>query len=643
MEAIEYRDFLIATWSDETPGFFKARAVEEFGRATSPVRLRFPFDDRWFIQYVDRLDELNFRELHYVGARLFDSLFQGDILRLYVHLLEQIRPTGTKLRIRLQLEPPIVARLPWECLFYQLSEGRYRRSLRETLNRIWPKPERYTRQLLRFIPRKEPLATYMHAADLLSQPQDAAELSRRFQRLLVLGEHGAGKSMSLYRLFYEAAQPVLSYEAKSPLPVYVPLPDVPAGVELFDFLVKGFDRDLFLSDLEEGRFLFLLDSLDALSTGATARRVDTLNEFMHRFPMNRFVVAARDPVPKALDIANWAEMVPFAEWEAIDFLIGDESVRAEAARDLYRQLASGMGKRAGNPQVLAMARRLWREGARVPPQLTALFQAFFQVAGRELAAETRDGLLPQLAFFMTKADRLSLRREHLEEEARPRELPAIALEVAFRRVVAQGLDELLAEVEKTRLLKGPRAFTFPNLAFQEFLTAVAMRMTDHRTVLQLVPPADWRVIDEVPHNLSRGSFHGVLPFLCGLLEDGLRLVETLVERDLVLAARCYPECRVSTSLDLVLRAAVERELSSADELRAKVACMALEARGDDWSVEWLEQMASAAESPARAVALAALGNLRSARSLEVLESAAREDDPRIARAALDAMARIKVS
>ena len=76
---------------------------------------------------------------------------------------------------------------------YQLSEGRYRRRLRETLNRFWPKPERYFPQLLQWLPRDEPLTSYLHAAEFLGQPHSASELNQRFQRLLLLGSAGIGQ------------------------------------------------------------------------------------------------------------------------------------------------------------------------------------------------------------------------------------------------------------------------------------------------------------------------------------------------------------------------------------------------------------------------------------------------------------------
>ena len=890
MVSIEYRDLLVAVWADESPGFFRAKAEDEFGRTTPTIRVYLPFDDPWFVQFADRLEELSAKELHYVGARLFDSIFQGEILRLYVHLLDQVRNTGARLRVRLKLEPAMVARLPWECLYdtrsrtffsasgdvtlvryrqpraqeppsvpghpplrvllvaespqpgvpsredrearmarraladvepdgsitvveagselggapltveslkallakpydvvhlicsadwdgehaylligsermpvdalarafapvapclvvwnggpragvvspsladelldlmpalltqrhsmpeellvsyttalyrsigamnpidtaladagsavlshfptegewvapslylsrkdanilhnpakgtisdvYQLSEGRYRRRLRESLNRFWPKPERYFPQLARWVPRGEPLVGLAHAAEFLGHPQSASDLSERFQRLLLFGEAGSGKSMALYRLFYEAAQPILSYEQKSPLPVFLSLPDLGDSGDLEELLAAGVDRDLFASDLEEGRFLFLLDSLDGLGAEATSRRAEALNAFMRRYPLNSFVVTTRRPSPKPVEIPNRAEMLPFAEWEAVDFLVADEGIRPEAAKLLYQQLVRTHGARVGNPQLLAMARRLYREGARVPLTLTGTFEAFLRVTGSSIAPETRENLLPQLAFFMSRRDRLSLRREHLEERLRPNGITGLAHELAFRSTGAPRADELLAEVDKTRLLRGPEAFTFPNLAFQEFLTAYALRHTAPSTILNLMVPADWRFLDGDsmrPMNLSRGPFHGALPFLCGLRQDGQRLVEALVGRDLVLASQCFRESRTSTTVDLMLRAAVERELDDGDELQAAVAVLSLEARADGWATDWLEQLATESGSPVRVLALEALGNLRSVASVPVLETAVEASDLQVVRAAMDALARIKAS
>ena len=253
--------------------------------------------------------------------------------------------------------------------------------------------------------------------------------------------------------------------------------------------------------------------------------------------------------------------------------------------------------------------------------------------------------MPQLAFFMSKSDRVSLVKEHLEDRRRAEDAAALAQAVAFRSISAMSAEELMAEVSKTRLLRGPAAFTFPNLAFQEFLTAYALRAAAPSTVVNLIQPADWRQIDGDtvrPLNLSRGPFHGSLPFLCGLKDDGPRLVEHLIERDLVLACACFHETRPSKTVDFMLRAAVEQGLLGGDAMAARIACLGLEARGDAWAVDMLERLACD-PGDARALALEALGNLRSVRSVPVLESAVEASDTNVANAAMDALARIQVS
>ena len=206
-------------------------------------------------------------------------------------------------------------------------------------------------------------------------------------------------------------------------------------------------------------------------------------------------------------------------------------------------------------------------------------------------------------------------------------------------------EELMAEVSKSRLLRGPTAFAFPTLAFQEFLTAYALRAAAPSTVVNLIQPADWRHIDGDtvrPLNLSRGPFHGALPFLCGLSKDGPRVVEHLVEKDLALACACFRETRPSTAVDRKLRAALERSVQSTDAMTVLIACLGLEARADAWAVERLEQLACD-PGDGRALALEALGNLRSVRSVPVLESAVEASDTNVANAAMDALARIQVS
>jgi hypothetical protein len=464
--------------------------------------------------------------------------------------------------------------------------------------------------------------------------------------LLVLGEPGAGKTMTLYRLFFEAAESILSYSAKSPLPYYVSLPDLTPGLDLLDYLGEGLDRELFRSDLEEGRFLFLVDGTDGLDNSVAARALGSLNVFMRNFPLNRFVVAAREPSLIPLNIPARAELLPLGEFEALDFVMDGGAPDPAGARSLVEALAGGMGRLARNPQVLAMARRLWKEGLAVPRSRTRLFADFYRVAAGSLAREIRDELLPGLAHLMSRRARTSLPARELEDDAGT-EAPSVKRALMMMRAPGETDAECLNSIlVKARLVRGPHAFAFPNLALQEFLTAVALERIGEEALVSLIARAEWVVlpaVDERPHNLNRGPYHGTMVFVSGLLDDSSLLVEGLVRRDLVLATACARESqRLSPGAFDRLSSEIDAYLEG-DALRQRVGMVALEVLGDPVALKRLEQAAADPAHPARAVALAALGRMASNTSLSVLEAASIDADPAVAATAREALARLKVS
>ena len=78
-------------------------------------------------------------------------------------------------------------------------------------------------------------------------------------------------------------------------------------------------------------------------------------------------------------------------------------------------------------------------------------------------------------------------------------------------------------------------------------------------------------------------------------------------------------------------------------LLQRVGCLCLEARGDRWAVAVLERIAADPAFSSRVQALEALGSLQSHRSLPLLMAAAKEKDPDVSRAALEALNRMKAS
>ncbi len=268
---------------------------------------------------------------------------------------------------------------------------------------------------------------------------------------------------------------------------------------------------------------------------------------------------------------------------------------------------------------------------------------FTRWPARSLSPELREELLPKLAMHMSLEDQTSITRAHLEKQAGTKTGQAIDLWGDFKEAE---VDDLLTELSKTRLLRGPKAFSFPSLGIQEFLTGLALRSISIEEVLKLVKPAQWTSLTKAggrPYNLRSGSFHGAVPFLSGFLDDSSELIERLIERDLLLASRCYREASSKTAVDDLLRAAIQHALRQGNVLLQRVGCLCLEARGDRWAVAVLERIAADPAFASRVQALEALGSLQSYRSLPLLMAAAKEEDPDVSRAALEALNRMKAS
>ena len=185
--------------------------------------------------------------------------------------------------------------------------------------------------------------------------------------MLLFGDAGAGKTMNLCRLFYEAAQPILSYRAKSPLPdVRVVARAAPRTNRRFPS--EDLDRELPFKDLEEGRFLFLMDSVDGLSSASAKRLSGALNEFMRRYPLNRYIVTARRPLPVSLELPNWVELLPSRRVGSDGFSHRRRGYESRIGEALVPSSQPDLSILiVGNPNVLSVARR-FGEKARVFPR-----------------------------------------------------------------------------------------------------------------------------------------------------------------------------------------------------------------------------------------------------------------------------------
>ena len=124
------------------------------------------------------------------------------------------------------------------------------------------------------------------------------ELIERFHKLILIGEFGSGKTMTLRYLAYSYARRFLSKgEDFSLIPIYIELrflekrriPDI--IFEKINLSIPNAGKSLIGNYLSQGKFIVLLDGLDELYHYGT--RVDYIQDFLNVFCRNKFVLSSR--------------------------------------------------------------------------------------------------------------------------------------------------------------------------------------------------------------------------------------------------------------------------------------------------------------------------------------------------------------
>jgi hypothetical protein len=155
-----------------------------------------------------------------------------------------------------------------------------------------------------------------------------ADAMRRFERLVILGPPGAGKTTALSYVVLRFATDSRLRSFGLPnrlLPIYIPLRRLSGNAltildDLLDpktqilpqEVIREYPSGYFEDRLERGECIILLDGLDEVTDEEVHRAIaDRVNSFVERYPNNRFVVTCR--------IAGWRNLLPtFTVLEADD-------------------------------------------------------------------------------------------------------------------------------------------------------------------------------------------------------------------------------------------------------------------------------------------------------------------------------------
>lgn len=181
MEHLEYLDFDLEI-THEAGRDYLIKTHSPAGEAEG--RLRFPYDDVALENHLLKLQNALLRSggptrrslsaeeqaVQIFGRALFDALMDGDVGRRYAVCRARADQEDKGLRLRLHIQSPDLAALPWEYLFdYGQSEflglSRYTLSCATstcpTAGRRWPSPHRCVSWAWSPVPAARPSSRWM--------------------------------------------------------------------------------------------------------------------------------------------------------------------------------------------------------------------------------------------------------------------------------------------------------------------------------------------------------------------------------------------------------------------------------------------------------------------------------------------------
>lgn len=422
--------------------------------------------------------------------------------------------------------------------------------------------------------RREAFAPETAAAHTYA-PIDALQ---RYQRIVVVGDPGAGKTTMLRHLALLMAARTEGAE----------LPELPADVELFRFVESGHDslldylaehwadqydftdaRDYVERKLTDGTAALLLDGLDEVlggesaedAAGAYSHVTDEITRLATRFPRALIATTCRRhgwqgglqqfQVLEALDF-EWPQIETFiANW------FGERDPRRGA---LVRALSTNarLQTLAANPLLLSLIAIVYERDLELPERRAALYRRCVEVLLREWDAhrkvtrysrfttDRKQDLLKQIALHYHQLGQRYFREDDLLELIADF-LPTIDLPRTDSRAI---LDEIAAQYG---LLKAQAHgwYGFLHLTLQEHFAATALLEQGAPGIERAVAARFDPWWEEVIMLLA-GALPDATPLLLGVLQlkagrrrtrrgsaDVLRLPDDdLFHTDLLLAARC---------------------------------------------------------------------------------------------------------
>jgi tetratricopeptide (TPR) repeat protein len=463
--------------------------------------------------------------------------------------------------------------------------------------------------------------------------QEVLELAH--SPVLLLGEGGAGKTTSL--LYVAARLADRAREDKgAPVPIYVNLArltkidDVPDLYQLIVDAAPSFpnwEELLATATTEARRILFLFDSFNEIAEKLQRTCTVVLKRFVDTYGDRHWCLVGSRAVPNVDQFTR-----PPSRFQIFEILrLAPVQVRTFldglGLGTLYGRMPKELRDLAGNPfMLLAIARTLaGAPEAELPRNQGRLYQQFTrrwmenEQGKRRLAfnyERVKEPLLAYLSKRMTAAGQTALAMgDDLEEQIEKK------LEELYQKVRRRGgmpddwkvdgfLDELVGD---GLLLEVNGRLHFMHQSVQEYFTAVWFGPELSGALAELTPKLRWELVAD--HELPDAPNHrfvGPLRMLAGLLDNSTKLLESLAERNPILAAAAIASAnRVDGSLLVRLEESWLKLLDHEDARyrRVGISCLALASMSSRRVVRRLVETALAKENGESKAGIKALARL----------------------------------